>query len=148
MGCNDDSCSLQSEVTIPVTAGSCFKIRVGGSEGGIEVGPGTLSISCVATTCGDSILDSDEDCDDGNANNTDSCHNDCSDNICGDGVICDDAATCTSGPTGGTEECDDGRQCEDGTDCTENFFVCVLAETDPCVTRDGDGCSEVCEIEQ
>lgn len=45
-GCSDDFCDLQSEVTIPVTAGSCFKIRVGGFEEDTEVGPGTLSISC------------------------------------------------------------------------------------------------------
>ncbi len=42
LACNDDSCSLQSEVTIPVNQGQCYKIRVGGF-GGIQ-GDGILSI--------------------------------------------------------------------------------------------------------
>ncbi len=44
VGCNDDACNRQSELTFEVTAGSLYLIEVGGY--GSEFGQGVLSISC------------------------------------------------------------------------------------------------------
>ncbi len=43
LACNDDACGLQSEVSIDVNAGECYKIRVGGFGG--AQGSGTLTIT-------------------------------------------------------------------------------------------------------
>jgi hypothetical protein len=42
LACNDDSCGLQSSVTVAVTVGACYKIQVGGFAS--STGPGTLNI--------------------------------------------------------------------------------------------------------
>lgn len=47
MACNDDFCSLQSEVSIPVVAGNSYLVEVGGY--GTNTGTGVLNIS---TECG------------------------------------------------------------------------------------------------
>ena len=66
----------------------------------------------VCDGCGDGIVDPGEACDDGNINDDDECRNDCTQAICGDGLIRD-----------GIEECDDGN--EDKTDgCLSS---CMLA---------------------
>jgi len=46
LGCDDDGCgpSGASEVVLPVSAGTCYLIRIGGP--GAEAGAGTLTISC------------------------------------------------------------------------------------------------------
>ena len=41
VGDNDDASGLQSEVTIDVTAGTCYKIRVGGSRSSQSIGDGS-----------------------------------------------------------------------------------------------------------
>ena len=48
-------------------------------------------------TCGNGVVDTGEECDDGNDVDTDSCRNRCLSAICGDGVVSDD------------EGCDDGN---------------------------------------
>ncbi|MHC4991659.1 MAG: hypothetical protein ACYTGC_11835, partial [Planctomycetota bacterium] len=49
--CNDDSCDLQSEVTIDVVAGQCYKIQIGGFNG--AQGQGLLTITKLLEGCGD-----------------------------------------------------------------------------------------------
>lgn len=49
LACNDDACGLQSEVTIPVTAGSVYKIRIGGFD--TAIGNGVLTINNDGTPC-------------------------------------------------------------------------------------------------
>jgi hypothetical protein len=44
IGCNDDACGRQSEITFPATAGNEYLIEVGGF--GVSTGPGVISISC------------------------------------------------------------------------------------------------------
>jgi hypothetical protein len=44
-GCNDNFCGSSPQVTINVTAGTLYRIRVGGANG--ATGTGTLAISCV-----------------------------------------------------------------------------------------------------
>lgn len=95
-----------------------------------------------APSCGNGQIEGDEECDDGNVDNTDSCLSTCLDASCGDGFVherveeCDDGnqsntddctvacapSSCGDGFVQGAEECDDGNAtsydgCED--DCTE-----------------------------
>src|SRR4029079_400679 len=92
--------------------------------------------------CGDGILDADvgEECDDGNFVNTDSCKNDCTNNVGGDGI---------EGPG---EECDDGDT-DDHDTCRNNceLNVCgdgvILRRREQCEdgnTVNHDGCSDDC----
>ncbi len=70
--------------------------------------------------CGDGELCGSEQCDDGNLDNCDSCHNDCTDNTgCGDGAVCP------------PEECDDGNNAA-GDGCSD---TCTTETTLPnCTT--------------
>ena len=90
------------------------------------------------TYCGDNIVNNGEICDDGNAVDTDTCRNNCTPPICGDGILnqacetCDGAAfpatapathgDCRTGITCGADSCtfcgdnivNGGEQCDDG----------------------------------
>lgn len=57
-----------------------------------------VQTSVVITVCGNGIVETGEECDDGNSSNADSCLNTCQDADCGDGYV-----------WSGTEECDDGN---------------------------------------
>jgi hypothetical protein len=49
LGCQDDApgcAGFTSEVTVPVFAGNCYKIRVGGFNADTDQGSGTISIDC------------------------------------------------------------------------------------------------------
>ncbi|MFC2173303.1 DUF4215 domain-containing protein, partial [Acidobacteriota bacterium] len=76
-----------------------------------------MSVPCI---CGDGIVDDEEECDDGNTDPTDECH-ECLFTYCGDVVVQNPNGTGTGGPNNdGFEECDDGNsdpadQCEDCT---------------------------------
>ncbi len=69
---------------------------------------------CYLPECGNGINDSGEECDDGNMNDNDNCKNDCTLNICGDGVLYD-----------GVEECDDGNNIN-GDGCDENCNIEII----------------------
>jgi cysteine-rich repeat protein len=75
-----------------------------------------------APVCGNGVVESPEECDDGNASSADPCLGDCTSARCGDDFVCSDPA-CATGPNGGPEQCDDGG------------------------TTPGDGCGAVCEVE-
>jgi hypothetical protein len=47
IGCNDDACGYQSELTFPVTVGNLYLIEVGGY--GVQAGQGVISITCSGT---------------------------------------------------------------------------------------------------
>lgn len=81
-------------------------------------GTAVCDIGAVEIGCGDGVVETDEECDDGNVTNGDGCSSDCSNEVapvCGDGILqsgeeCDDGNTndsdsckndCTS-PSGGT----------------------------------------------
>ena len=84
--------------------------------------------------CGDTMLDPDEECDDGNADNTDACVEGCKSATCGDGFV-----------HAGTEDCDDpdpiicnlctAPSCSDGlengdeqeVDCGGSCMACPIA---------------------
>lgn len=91
--------------------------------------------------CGDGFVDPDEECDDGNAVDTDACLSTCRFARCGDGVVwqggegCDDGnqiegdacrnncalPSCGDGVLDQGEECDDG-DADDTDDCTSRCF--------------------------
>jgi cysteine-rich repeat protein len=77
-------------------------------QGGAETP--TCDPNCTSVVCGDNYrnVSAGEQCDDGNASNNDMClATSCAVATCGDGLRCNHAS-CTTGPTGGTEECDNG----------------------------------------
>lgn len=80
--------------------------------------------------CGNGVVDSGEDCDDGNSDNTDDCLNDCTNARCGDGFV-----------HSGVEECDDLSEFCDHTTCefkcpqhwikcatSDGSYACLLVE--------------------
>jgi cysteine-rich repeat protein len=104
---------------------------------------GTEYAALCGATCGDSVVQAGEDCDDGNDSNDDACPTTCQSHRCGDGVTrgdlepddehyenCDDANSnafdgcdnrcrrCGDGVLSLAEGCDDGNQIEDDG-CTE-----------------------------
>jgi hypothetical protein len=51
LACNDDSCGLQSELSIQVTQGTCYKIRVGGFGTAVGSGNMNLTLACACSSC-------------------------------------------------------------------------------------------------
>ncbi|MCD6497144.1 MAG: hypothetical protein J7M25_02435 [Deltaproteobacteria bacterium] len=68
---------------------------------------------CTSTNCGNNVVDSGEECDDGNAVNTDACLNNCRAATCGDGQVRENH-----------ESCDDGGQDTSGCDADCTLPVC------------------------
>jgi cysteine-rich repeat protein len=76
---------------------------------------GNCTTFCNIATCGDGlVLEGLEECDDGNAVNSDECVEDCKVASCGDGHVQD-----------GVEECDDGNL-EDGDECLSDCTLSLL----------------------
>ncbi|MEK6840424.1 MAG: hypothetical protein AABX79_00535 [Nanoarchaeota archaeon] len=72
-------------------------------ESGLGENSTTCPQDCPAPvpTCGNGVPEAGEQCDDGNSNNNDACKNDCTNNICGDGVIHTGVEQCDSTDLGG-----------------------------------------------
>ncbi|RMD51147.1 DUF4215 domain-containing protein [Candidatus Parcubacteria bacterium] len=91
------------------------------------------SITCKAQlgNCGDGVVDDDEECDDGNSDNTDSCTNECTLNVCGDGYVYE-----------GEEQCDEGEL--NGVACDSEYDSTCTYCSDTCikVTNSGDYCGD------
>jgi V8-like Glu-specific endopeptidase len=51
IACNDDFCGFQSQVTISVSAGQCYKIRVGGFGGATDFDQGSGTITLTKLYC-------------------------------------------------------------------------------------------------
>ncbi len=103
-----------------------------------------LQMPQAAGECGDGVLNIGEQCDDGNANNFDSCTNQCTAPYCGDGIV------------EGFEQCD-ARGASTGTcdaDCT--YPVCgdgfrnksVGEECDDGNEKNTDSCTNDCELQR
>ncbi len=91
---------------------------------------------CVPAHCGDGILDSDEECDDGNAVSGDGCEPDCvfscRDGGCDDGNVCNGVEVCAT--VAG------GRACQDGTPPSlDACWVCDSTTGPYLPDADGDG---------
>ncbi len=120
------------------------------------VGTVCVSGACVASTCGDDIVDSrsGEDCEDGNTTAFDGCT--------GCAFDCSDAATCDDGdPCSGVESCDPsthvcvaGTAATDGADCSTDSIAsgfcrtiegqarCVSASCGNGFVDDGERCDD------
>jgi cysteine-rich repeat protein len=95
--------------------------------------------------CGDGFLQADEECDDGNQDDTDSCDSECFlVDLCGNEVV-DDG-----------EECDIGQQNADDGECTslcqnaacgDGFIQLGKEDCDDSNTNNNDGCSSECFFE-
>jgi cysteine-rich repeat protein len=102
-------------------------------SGGLCIDDITLSwVGEGPAVCGNGILETGEQCDDGNVMNSDGCKNDCTTNICGDGIV-----------YVGVEQCDDGNPLSgDGcsTQCSleevEVIVVPYIADIDSSVGAD------------
>jgi cysteine-rich repeat protein len=126
-----------------------------GPPGSIDGGDGGADASAFfdappAPACGDSIVQDDEQCDDGNTDSGDSCRGDCgSDYTCGNGVTdsmadgalrdeaCDDGNT--TGGDGCNATCDSDESC--GNSVVDPTEACDDGNTDG-----GDTCSADCQV--
>ena len=115
---NTDGC-----IQDPGGVGSCVAATCGDDfiwdgrelcDDGVDNAPGAeCSDTCTPRSCGNGIREGLEECDDGNARNTDGCLNTCFENGCGDGWR--DEVSSEGGGSSGiddpsyTEECDDGN---------------------------------------
>lgn len=94
--------------------------------------------------CGNAVVETGEECDDGNLNDNDGCTNECRSARCGDGILYI-----------GVEECDDGNG--DNTDsclddcttarCGDGFIWTGMESCDDGDAQGGDGCSTTCQTE-
>jgi len=90
-------------VVPPIGSGSLATADTSGTSTVLdEFNKGRLDGSCHTAFCGDGILDPQEQCDDGNVDNTDACLVGCVNATCGDGYV-----------YAGIEGCDDGNSIPD-----------------------------------
>ncbi len=76
---------------------------------------------CTLPGCGNNVVEGDEECDDGNADETDECTSMCTSPRCGDGHV----------QVSNDEECDDGNEVDDdgcNNDCARDRVVFVTSE--------------------
>ncbi|MFY0532320.1 fibrinogen-like YCDxxxxGGGW domain-containing protein [Nannocystis pusilla] len=103
-----------------------------------------LPLTCQAATCGDGhVQDGVEQCDDGNADNSDACLATCQTATCGDGEV-----------QAGVEECDDAdaddsdaclADCKAAT-CGDGVIHVGVEQCDDGNDIDGDGCTSACTV--
>ncbi|MEZ4269572.1 MAG: hypothetical protein R3F39_24705 [Myxococcota bacterium] len=108
----------------------------------------------IAPYCGDQIVNGDEACDDGNEDDDDFCHNDCT-LACGDGVLAPfetcDVALAPDEPGGCPLTCETSEACMVSTLVGEACdAACVTAPLSVCESGDGccgDGCDALNDAE-
>ncbi len=97
-----------------------------------------VSVTVLATSCGNGVVDDGEDCDDGNLDNTDACPDDvmaggsCRDAFCGDGFI-----------WAGQDECDDGETSPSAGGCKADCSGFVAPDCG--AAGDGVAGAETCD---
>lgn len=127
-------------------------------------------LPAVTSTCGNSLIESPEQCDDGNQINTDECLPSCLLPTCGDGFVRANQEECDDGNTTDTDTCNNlcrlnpanGNNNVTNNNTTNNNSnnnqttqaVCgnnILEGSEACDdggTVNGDGCSSACNLEQ
>jgi len=140
--------------------------------GNSDVEPDACRSTCRPAGCGDDVIDSGEECDDGNREGADGCDQNCLAEFCGNGRReasegCDDGnqtsgdgcdancrvTGCGNGALTGAEECDDGNLAGgDGCDAACLIEECgntraeSSEECDDGNPVDGDGCDSNCTL--
>lgn len=107
--------------------GSRTALLAPGAESDASASPIDARIDIDPPRCGNGRLDAGEDCDDGNAIDTDACRATCVKAQCGDGVVFQ-----------GIEFCDDGNG-EDGDACKSN---CGPPECGDGIVQEGEACDD------
>jgi cysteine-rich repeat protein len=85
----NDTDSCRNDCTIPVCGDGIVDAQNGETcdPPGSPAGGNGNNCTGTCTSCGDSVVDAGEQCDDGNGNNADGCRNDCTIPVCGDGIV-------------------------------------------------------------
>lgn len=107
------------------------------------------SVCSAPNQCGNQILESGEQCDDGNTINDDGCTNSCRTPVCGDGIR---HVGIYNGVTY-SEECDDGNgvntdscvQCKNSF-CGDGYTRAIVEQCDDKNTNNNDDCLNTCRI--
>jgi cysteine-rich repeat protein len=148
-------------IGLVLQASSCGRTELGdGADGGPDAVPDHVEEPAVPPPeCGNGILEGDEECDDGNGDDSDSCLSDCRGASCGDGHVrtgheeCDgvdlDGRDCRAlGFTGGALECTGGCAF-DTANCTlcGNGIVEPDEECDDSNDVRWDGCNDCSIVE-
>ncbi len=124
--------------TIPSIPGSPVAFVTLGGVGSLYSCTVPSNATCIEPVCGNSITETNEECDDGNQLATDSCNN-CKLSVCRNGI------------QEGTEQCDDGNQI-DADSCTNSCIIPVCRngvkegaeQCDDGNQIDTDACSNSC----
>ncbi len=93
------------------------------------------------TCCGNMVVDVDEECDDGNGDDTDDCPGTCTNAVCGDGFVWAGMEDCDDGNMADTDACLTG--CILAT-CGDGFLWAGVEACDDGNMIDTDGCPSTC----
>ncbi|MBK7193332.1 MAG: DUF4215 domain-containing protein [Myxococcales bacterium] len=106
---------------------------------------GNCNASCTALgpRCGDSVMNGPEQCDDGNAVDTDACRNTCVNAACGDGVVRAGVEQCDDGNTVATDACT--ATCQTAT-CGDGITRAGVEQCDDMNSVNTDGCVMGCVL--
>lgn len=139
----NEVCDDDNRISGDGCAGDCRSVDIGWDCGDT----GTY---CDAAECGDGIVAGSESCDDGNRQSGDGCNFLCrveTGSVCPiPGQPCV-ATVCGDQAVEGSEQCDDGLACQDATLCTTSA-ECTGVGDGLCTPRSGDGCDDVCALEE
>ncbi|HEX5038199.1 MAG TPA: DUF4215 domain-containing protein [bacterium] len=108
---NGADCTFDPSVCATIGSGACAPRSGDGCDS-----------TCILESCGNSVVDAGEQCDDGNLDNFDACNNACLNTFCGDAITNDGA------DLAGAEACDDGNA-DDLDFCRDDCTVPVCGDT-------------------
>jgi len=103
-----------------------------------QVKANTANTSVIITVCGNTTIETGEDCDDGNLSNTDACLNTCKNAACGDNYIWSGVEECDDGNTTSGDGCSSICETEAGAVCGDGS--CNGSETCSSCPGDCGGC--------
>jgi cysteine-rich repeat protein len=122
--------SVQVPVSAPIGFTMHFQAGVLGANGYVS----NLETRTSEGLCGDGILTSDEECDDGNTVNLDGCTDACTIDRCGDGIL-QQGEICDDGNTQGGDGC--GPTCQLDC-CVDDFSITLYSAEISAIDPDGD----------
>ncbi|MFH2005871.1 MAG: DUF4215 domain-containing protein [bacterium] len=132
--CGDGICETANGETCPLCPADCCPC----GDATCDTGAGETCAMChtdCCPGCGNGVLDPNEECDDGNAQNGDGCSQHCEDE--------DGTPTCGNGLWELTEGCDDGNT-QDGDGCSAACQIEFVCGDAACDTANGETC-QLCQ---